>query len=367
MLPPRPNKLNGGLFTATLRLRSFSAFAEHARSQFSALAVTVAYLAVPWSRASFWGLVELTRACGPSKRLRKGGAVIVAPYRGEAAEIKPFMDYYSRIGIREFVFLDLTPEQSLSQQIGTQKNCAIWRSRFKGQYKHALYWLNFLRRKYGSGRWCLSLEPNERFVFYRSETRTVLDFTDFLDSERSDHAYAVLIEMYADTPAQDIVLAPGDDPAEKLKYFDAFGYSAPEIGSFSNFVIRGGLQRRTLYRKEPHSSPALNRIPLIKWKWYFAYISGRRLIMPTRLNSAHSPWHSTPTACLLRYALLDDESSVDLARRVDETEIVTDGRASCYLGLKDMRGAELKHDSSVRYSSSLDLVEAGLLNPGQWF
>jgi len=367
MLPPRPTKISRGLFPATLRLNSFQAVMKHLQSQFVSLAIAVAYLAVPWVRASFWGLLELELESGPARPAQKSGVVVVTPYRGEVTQVQPFIDYYRKVGIKEFVFLDLTPEQSLSAHLGDQPNCAVWRSRTKGQFKHALYWLNFLRRKYASGRWCLSLEPNERFVFYRCETRTVRDFVEFLDSERHDHLYAILIEMYGEGPAQDINLAPGEDPADKLKYFDAFGYSEPEIGPFSNIIVRGGLQRRTLFRETPQSSPALNRIPLTKWRWYFAYISGRRLIMPTRLNSAHATWHSTPTGCLLRYALLDDEKSVQLATRIDGTEIVTDGRVSCYLGLEKLRALVLKHDFSAKFTSSLDLVEAGLLNPGQWF
>ncbi len=367
MLPPRPTKISRGLFPQNIGLNSFSAFAKHLQSQFVAFAVMVAYLAVPWIKASFWGLIELKLEQGPPSRARKGGVVVVAPYRGEVSQIQPFIDFYKRAGIGEFVFLDLTPDQSLSKHIKGQENCAVWCSRIQGHYKHAIYWLNFLRRKYASGRWCLSLEPNERFIFHKCETRSIQDLVEFLDSERRDHIYAMLIEMYGDVPAQDIDLSPGEDPAEKLPYFDAFGYSAPEVGPFSNIIVRGGLQRRTLYREAPKDSPALNRIPLTKWRWHFAYISGRRLIMPTRLNSPHSQWHSAPTACLLRYALLDGDVSVELAARVDGTELVTDGRLSCYLGLQELRNLTLKHDFSVHYKGSSDLVDAGLLNPGQWF
>jgi hypothetical protein len=105
----------------------------------------------------------------------------------------------------------------------------------------------------------------------------------------------------------------------------------------------------------------------VKWRWYFAYISGRRLMMPARLNAPHAPWHSSPTACLLRYALLDPPASVDLAARIDATEIMSDGRRSCYDAVPILRQSDLKHDFSGRFTESLDLVEVGLINPGQWF
>jgi len=293
--------------------------------------------------------------------------VIVAPYRGEANQIAPFIEHHSKLGVREFVFLDLSDDGSLHPRLAGRKDCALWRPHRPDKITHVVYWLNFLRRKYATGRWCLSLEPNERFIFYRSETRRIMDLIEFLTSERRDHIYALLLEMYGENPAENICLNAGEDPAEKLRHFEAFGYIAPEAGPISNVIIRGGIQRRALYRENPEDSPCLNRIPLVKWQWHFAYISGRRLMMPARLNTPHAPWHSSPTACLLRYALLDPPASVDLAARIDATEIMSDGRRSCYDVVPALRQANLKHDFSGRFTQSLDLVEAGLINPGQWF
>lgn len=331
------------------------------------MAITFSYLVSPWIKSAIFGPTELQLQFGLRSRRKAGGVVIVAPYRGEANQIAPFIQHHTKLGVKEFVFLDLSVDGSLRPLLEGQNNCTSWRPRRPDQITHVVYWLNFLRRKYATGRWCLSLEPNERFVFYRSETRYIMDLIEFLTSERRDHIYALYLEMYGDGRAEDIHLSMGEDPAEKLQYFDAFGYSAPEAGRLSNVIIRGGIQRRALYRSNPDESPALNRIPLLRWRWYFAYISGRRLMMPARLNTPHAPWHSSPTACLLRYALLDPDASVDLAARIDATEIMSDGRRSCYDAVPALRRSNLKHAFSGRFTGSLDLVEVGLINPGQWF
>jgi len=367
MLPPRPVKISRGILSRAVKIRSFSQVFKKIRVKTSGLVITLAYLVSPWIKSAVFGPTELQLLFGPAARRKPGGVVIVAPYRGEANQISPFLEHHSKLGIREFVFLDLSSDGSLSQCLEGRKNCAVWRPRRPDQIGRVIYWLNFLRRKYATGRWCLSLEPNERFVFYRSETRRIMDLIEFLTSERRDHIYAVLLEMYGDQPAEHICLNAGEDPATKLRYFDAFGYSAPEPGRLSNVVVRGGIQRRALYRDNPEDSPSLNRIPLVKWRWYFAYISGRRLMMPARLNTPHAPWHSSPTACLLRYALLDPPSSVELAARIDATEIMSDGRRSCYDAVAALRQVDLKHDYSGRFNESLDLVDVGLINPGQWF
>jgi hypothetical protein len=367
MLPPRPVKISRGIISRAIKIRSFTQFSKSIRFKLADLATTFAYLVSPWIKAALFGPTELKLLLGPPSRRKAGGVVIVAPYRGEANQIAPFIEHHSKLGVREFVFLDLSADGSLRSRLEGKKNCALWRPRRPNQIAHVVYWLNFLRRKYATGRWCLSLEPNERFVFYRSETRHIMDLVEFLTSERRDHVYALLLEMYGEERAELVRLNKNERPEKKLIYFDKFGYSAPEAGRLSNAIVRGGIQRRTLYRANPEASPSLSRIPLVKWRWYFAYISGRRLLMPARLNKPHAPWHSSPTACLLRYALLDPPASVNLAARIDATEIMSDGRRSCYDAVPALRQADLKHAFSGRFTESLDLVEVGLINPGQWF
>jgi len=367
MLPPRPVKTIRGRLLELRPQETLRHIASALRSGLIFLAVTAVYLVIPWIRAWFWGNLELQRQAGPPNRGGRGGVVVIAAFRGEDGQVIPFIDYHSRLGVGEFVFLDMSQDGTLAALLAGRNNCAVWRPRDPMRLDRALLWLNYLRGQYGSGRWCLSLEPNERFVFYRCETRDIRDLVEFLDSERRDHIYALVLEMYGDVQAQSIKLLPGEDPATKLMYFDAYGYSRSERGPYSNVIVRGGLQRRALYKSRPSHSPSLNRTPLAKWRWYFTYVAGRRLIMPPGRNMPHSPNHSNPTACLLRYALLDPEPVLERAARIDAGEIVTDGRPSCYTGSPKLRTLALKHDFSARYTQSADLVDAGLMNPGQWF
>ena len=131
--------------------------------------------------------------------------------------------------------------------------------------------------------------------------------------------------------------------------------------------MRGGLQRRLLHRSRPRQSPALNRIPLVKWQWYYAYQAGTRLITPAHLNTPHTPWHSSATACILRYALLASRDTLERAARYEGAVTVRDGGLAAYPGLAGLRDTAPLQEASRRYRSSRDLVDAGLLNPGQWF
>ena len=315
---------------------------------------------------SQWSGLGLSRRTGPAHAVGRG-VVVVGPYYGNERLLQPFLDHHRRLGVDEFVLLDLSVEGGLAAALAEASDCAVWRPRGEPDPKRAIYWLNFLRRRYGTGRWCLSLEPNELFVYGRSESRLLRDLTDFLEAERRNHIYALVVEMYGDRPAAGLSLKPGEHPLAALPYFDGLGYATTGPHRYRNVVVRGGVQRRTLYWDMPRRSPALNRVPLVKWRWNYVYVAGTRLLMPRRLNTSHSPWHSSPTACLLGFALLDGEATLARAATAEAGQAARGGGTAAYTGVAALRRHQLKEDLSRRFTGSAALVDCGLLNPGQWF
>jgi hypothetical protein len=293
--------------------------------------------------------------------------IVVAAYYGNKELIASFLRYYRRLGVDDFVFLDLSSQQPLAELLRGESRCAVWRPHGMPSPRLAIHWLNFLRRRYGTGRWCLSVEPSEFLVFPHSETRDIHDLTEFLGTEQRDHLFAVVLEMYADHPASALSLAPDDNPFEVLPYFDPVGYACRGMGRLRSVPTQGGVQRRTLFAQTPQNAPVLNRIPLVRWRWYYSYVAGTRLMVPGWLNIAHSRWHLNPTACLMQCALLDDVANLVAAAGVERTVLVADGATPTYPGLVKLRDLRLGHSASARFGSSQDLLRWGLLNPGQWF
>ena len=315
----------------------------------------------------YWNGRSLDHRSGAGQATAAKGVVAVTPFYGNSAMLPCFLEHHRRLGVDQFVFLDLSEDGGLARRLGDDLDCAVWRPRAAADPEQAIFWLNFLRRRYATGRWCLSLEPSDLFVFARSESRRIKDLTDFLETEHRDHIYALVVEMYGDRPTAGAGLDADDSPLDRLPYFDPLGYWVSDVGHHRNVVMRGGVQRRTLYAETPARSPSLSRIPLVKWSRFCAYVAGTRLMVPARLNTPHSSWHSSPTACLLRFALLDDDTSLAMAAAAEGGEIVRDGGGSSYAALPRLRRRDLKHAASARFRASTDLVDCGLLNPGQWF
>ncbi len=312
---------------------------------------------------------RLMQIAGPSRPVERAGVVLVAAYYGYDGLFDAFLEHHRQLGVKEFVFLDLSEKADLAGRLG-ETGGAVWRPKGPWSPSQVKHDLNFLRGRYATGRWCLSLETTDFFVFYRSETRTVRDFLDFLESENRKQVYALVVEMYGEGPA-DALDVNDDQATRKLQYFDPLGYTTtPSSGLFRNVIVQGGLQRRSLYARQPNRSPALNRIPLAKWEPLCAYVSDTRLLAPSRMNVPHSPWHSSPTACLIRFGLLRDEAHLGTAANVETHSVIDEdglGRGSSFAGALKLRGLSLKQQFSKEYGSTQDLVDAGLLNPGQWF
>jgi hypothetical protein len=308
------------------------------------------------------------RRQGPEfRRLRRSDLVAVMPFYGEAAMLSACLAHHRQLGVNLFVLLDLSEAGGLGAQLKDEADCVVWRPRGTIRLRRALLWLNYLRRRYATGRWCLSIEPSEFIAFHHSETRKLQDLIEFVESERRNHVFGVVVETYGDRPAAELTLEPGANPRDLLPFFDPLGYETAKPGRLLEVAVRGGPQRRRLYQSIPRRSPALNRIPLVKWEWYFSYGAGTRVMMPRKLNQPHSHAHANPSVCLLNYAQLNDDAVLARAAEAEKEELVSGAGDPIYPGIVRLRHLVLKTNVSTMLTGSGDLAEAGLFNPGQWF
>jgi hypothetical protein len=309
---------------------------------------------------------RLERVLGTGKAGKRAGVPAVVPYYGDHRLLTWFLDYYRKLGVGYFVFLDLGAKRDLSEWLADAPDCEVWRPRGFLHPSTALHALNFLRHRYARGKWVLSVEPFDRLVFPKSETRHLRDLIDFVENEQRDHVFATVVDAYGERPAKEMDVL-SQTPEELLPYYDRFGYQTVDAGPNQEVPILGGVQRRALYGDEPRLAPPLNRIPLVKLGKEAYYTASTRQLVPYKYNTPHSDWHSTTTACLLRYAMLSEEVSLHVAKQAEGGQLFPDDSTTLFPGSERMASMWLKNQNSGRYSSSQDLLACGLLNNGQWF
>jgi hypothetical protein len=301
--------------------------------------------------------LSLRAGLGDGRRL--AGVVAVVPYYGDEHLLPWFLGYYRRLGIGFFVFLDESPAGDLATRLAETADCAVWRADPGTAPVDTLHALNYLRHLYAERKWCLSVEPFDILVFAHSETRHIRDLIDFVETEHRMAVAAIVVDTYAAGAARELARREASAPHELLPFFDWLGYQTAAETAQGVMPVVGGVQRRALHAETPEEAPPLNRVPLVRLRPEYYYIESTAVMNQPALNAAHAGWHTSPTACLLRYALLSHAAVQNVPAETAPGDLLQNSIA--------MAEMNLKTSTSAAWRGSQDLVARGLINNGQWF
>jgi len=287
--------------------------------------------------------------------------------RNETVRIPYFLDYYRKLGVNHFLFVDNDSSDGFLDVIGAASDCSVWHTRASyKEAKYGVYWLNYLLRKYGSGHWCLTLDPDEFLVYPYCDTRSVRELAHYLEQEGKQAFFSVMLDMYGEGLVDDALYSSGQNPLDVCPWFDATGYFQDKRPNYGEWWIRGGVRRRVFFADQPDLSPALNKTVLVKWRWYYAYIASTHIVWPNRLNNPHFSDTLAPTGCLLHFkylAVFREKAEEELERKQHYAGSVEYNR---YLsGLNDK--VSLWTSASARFKNWQQCVDLGLMNIGRWF
>ncbi|GGO79537.1 hypothetical protein GCM10011348_14070 [Marinobacterium nitratireducens] len=308
---------------------------------------------------------ELQRVGGSKEGIDKGDILLFSTMKNEGHRLEYFLDYYRKLGVDHFFIVDNGSTDNTADFISTQPDVTHFYT--EGSYKDSnfgMHWLNYLLFKYGRGHWCFTCDPDEFFVYPHMETRDLRDLTQYLESLKQDSFFTVMLDMYSDKPVSQSWYEPGTDPVETCPYFDGTGYSKQHNPNFRNLYLQGGVRRRVFSKDEPASAPALNKVPLVKWKWNYAYISSMHMMLPRRLNRCVD--ERMVTGALLHFKFisqLDEKVKQEMVAKQHYND------SAEYKQYDDViQAGEVLFDDQVstRFTGWKDLARRGLINLGGW-
>ncbi len=190
-----------------------------------------------------------------------------------------------------------------------------------------------------TGRWVTWLWAGE-FLFYPfAESRNLAELTGFLTDERRKMLYCYALDLYA---AQ---MPRGDqDPKDCGLHFDRIGYQPFPIAD-KGLNLHGGLGWR-FEELSPAEMHQIGRSTLIKVEEGMTLDRFWRFGHPD-FDSVSCPWHNSPTGAVM-----------SLRRSY---------RITAHPGFADV-ASDLMWQGSVPFDwSSRQLLELGMIEPGQWF
>ncbi|WJS83393.1 glycosyltransferase family 2 protein [Paracoccus sp. TOH] len=299
--------------------------------------------------------------------IRPGDILVFVTLRNELIRLPWFFDHYRKLGVQHFLVVDNASADGSAEWLAGQLDVSLWRT--EASYKESRFgmdWLNALLRRYGSGHWCLTVDPDEFLIYPHHDTRPLQALTDWLDAGGIRSFSAMLLDMY---PKGSLVSQPyraGQDPFEIARWFDPANYTIRKNWEYGNLWIQGGPRGRAFFADDPGNGPALNKIPLVRWERSYAYVSSTHMLLPRSLNIVYDEHGGEKASgCLLHAKFLStfvEKSAEELTRRqhyADSQEYM-----AYHSGLQD--DPDFWCEQSCELQDWRQLEDLGLISKGHW-
>jgi hypothetical protein len=307
---------------------------------------------------------ELTLTHDNTRAIKAGDVFLVTCLRNELIRLPFFLDYYRKLGVNHFLIINNDSTDDFADWIRQHEDCSVWHT--KASYLESgfgMQWCNYLLGRYGHGHLCVTVDPDEFLVYPRMGTRKLKDLGLFLKDDERSSMHALLIDAYGPGTLSETAYYSGDDPFEVCPYFDRDGYIQCPGENLSTYVM-GGPRMRVHNQTTPEISPALNKMPVVWWHRAYTYVSSMHDAWPPKLNRAHSPKEVSLTGCLFHFKLLNllIEKAAEEAMRKQHF-----GGGREYRRYRNAGDVSLYEPGiSVKYESPEQLIELGLMSPGNW-
>lgn len=300
-------------------------------------------------------------------KIRSGDVLLFSTMRNEHIRLPYFLKYYRDLGIGHFLIVDNNSTDGSAAYLAEQPDVSVWST--SGSYKGSRFgvdWLNWLQSKYGHGHWTLVVDPDEFFVYPFCDTRPIKALTDWLDSSAIKSFGTMLLDMYPKGRIDAVPYRIGQNPMEIAGWFDPGNYMIEKNKKYGNLWIQGGPRARVFFPETPRQSPALNKIPLVKWHRRYAYVSSTHMLLPRGLNHVYDQWGGEMASGILLHAKFLDtftaKAEEELSRR---QHYRNSAEYKAYADtLRDT--PELWCKWSEKYINWRQLEILGLMSKGNW-
>ncbi|MGC8201198.1 glycosyltransferase family 2 protein [Aliiroseovarius sp. PTFE2010] len=320
-----------------------------------------------WRYRAFLKRRELSLFSDHTRAIGRKDILLFSTLRNEKVRLPYFLKYYRDLGVNHFLIVDNDSTDGSREYLAQQPDVTLWTT--GASYRKSRFgvdWLNFLQVKYGHGHWCLTVDPDEFFIYPFCDTRPIRALTDWLDNSGLRSFSAMLLDMYPKGPIDSQTYVEGQDPFEIANWFDSGNYTITRNGFYGNLWIQGGPRARAFFADDPEASPALNKIPLVKWDRSYAYASSTHALLPRGLNLVYDNWGGEKASGCLLHAKFLNTFSQKAAEELERGEHYAGGREYHSYRQKIADNPDLWCKWSEKYINWRQLEILGLMSKGNW-
>ncbi len=310
---------------------------------------------------------ELSCVTNRTGEIRPNDILCFVTLRNEKIRLPYFLEYYRRLGVNHFFFVDNDSTDGSYEYLADQPDVSLWHTR--GSYKRARFgvdWLNWLQRKYAHGHWTLTVDPDEFFIYPFCDTRRLRALTDWLDASSIRSFSAMILDMYPKGAVNDQPYTEGQNPMEIACWFDSGNYTMKRNKRFGNLWIQGGPRSRVFFPDHPALAPALNKIPLVKWDRRYVYVSSTHMLLPRGLNLVYDEWGGEKASGVLLHAKFIDTFTQKAKEELERKQHYSASVEYRAYAEQLTQNPELWCKWSEKYINWRQLEILGLMSKGNW-
>ncbi len=344
---------------------------DSAQPKATAAALAMAY-SLRWKRRrllwrSFRKRRQLSVVTDRTCQIAPGAILCFSTMRNEAVRLPFWLDHHRALGVDHFLIVDNDSDDGTRDYLSDQPDVSVWRT--PASYRLSRFgvdWLTWLQMRYGHDHWCLTLDADEILIYPFHDTRPLPALTEWLDGEQIRSFGALMLDMYPKGPISAAPYSAGDDPRDTLGWFDGGNYMIQKQKRLENLWIQGGPRARTFFADEPRRAPTMGKVPLVKWRRGYAYVSSTHSALPRGLNHVYDEAGGEWTSGVLLHTKF---LHMVIKRSAEEKERQEHFASSgLYVGYYDSLrdDPDLWCDGSTRYLGWRQLEAMGLMSRGTW-
>lgn len=320
-----------------------------------------------WLIRAFRKRRNLTLVKDRTAGLRDEDILLFSTVRNEEVRLPYFLDYYRKLGVNHFFFVDNDSTDGGREYLAQQPDVSVWTT--QASYKRARFgvdWLNWLQMKYAHGHWVLVADPDEFLIYPFCDTRPLRALTDWLDASSIRSFGAMLLDMYPRGKIDEVPYRRMQNPLEIASWFDSGNYSIYRNRRFGNLWIQGGPRARLFFRDDPVRAPALNKIPLVKWDREYAFVSSTHMLLPRGLNLVYDEWGGEKASGVLLHTKFLDTFALKAQEELGRKQHYANSAEYKAYAASLASHPEMWCKWSEKYINWRQLEILGLMSKGNW-
>ena len=240
--------------------------------------------------------------------MEKLDPIVICIIKNDLMRVKMFLEYYRKIGIKKFVFLDDKSTDGTFEFLNEQPDVSIYIADKPYTTVRRQVWINKIISELGTNRWYLIVDSDEIFDYLDREHVTISKFINKLMANKQDLVKVILLDMFsAKSLFADNVYNYKDIFQECNMFLPEYSYERCHY----DIRIKGGARGLMFSQMGEKILPVVSKYPLI-------YVKKDDIIINSHCNlpaKRNKPNH--PEAVLRHYKFLPDDREKYI-RRISE-------------------------------------------------